>query len=29
VNFTGPTVAVPSIIKFPATVSATNVAMSQ
>jgi hypothetical protein len=29
VNFTGPTVAVPSIISFPATVSATNVAMSQ
>lgn|GEM_PF-4016818 len=29
VTFTGPTMAVPSVIKFPATISATNVAMSQ
>ena len=29
VSFTGPTMAVPSVIKFPATISATNVAMSQ
>src|SRR6266446_5081887 len=29
VSFTGPTMAVPSVIKFPATISATNIAMSQ
>ena len=29
VTFTGPTMAVPSVIKFPTTISATNVAMSQ
>jgi hypothetical protein len=29
VTFTGPTMAVPSVIKFPAIISATNVAMSQ
>jgi hypothetical protein len=29
VTFTGATMAVPSVIKFPATISATNVAMSQ
>jgi hypothetical protein len=29
VTLTGPTMAVPSVIKFPATISATNVAMSQ
>lgn len=29
VSFTGPTIAVPSIINFPKTVSATNIAMSQ
>jgi hypothetical protein len=29
VTFTGPTMAVPSVIKFPATISATNIAMSQ
>lgn len=29
VSFTGPTIAVPSIIKFPKTISATNIAMSQ
>ena len=29
VSFTGPTVAVPSIISFPKTISATNIAMSQ
>jgi hypothetical protein len=29
VSFTGPTIAVPSVIKFPATISATNIAMSQ
>jgi len=29
VSFTGPTVAVPSIISFPATISSTDVAMSQ
>jgi hypothetical protein len=29
VSFTGPTMAVPSVIKFPATITATNIAMSQ
>jgi Flp pilus assembly protein TadG len=29
VSFTGPTMAVPSVISFPATISATNIAMSQ
>ena len=29
VTFTGPTMAVPSVITFPATISATNIAMSQ
>ena len=29
VSFTGPTIAVPSVISFPATISATNVLMSQ
>lgn len=29
VSFTGPTIAVPSIISFPATISATDVTMSQ
>lgn len=29
VSFTGPTVALPSIINFPATISATDIAMSQ
>jgi hypothetical protein len=29
VTFTGATMAVPSVIKFPATISATNIAMSQ
>jgi hypothetical protein len=29
VTFTGPTMAVSSVIKFPATISATNIAMSQ
>jgi len=29
VSFTGPTIAVPSVISFPATISATNVVMSQ
>ena len=29
VSFTGPTMAVPSVISFPATIGATNVAMSQ
>lgn len=29
VSFTGPTMAVPSVITFPATIGATNVAMSQ
>jgi hypothetical protein len=29
VTFTGPTMAVPSVISFPATISATNIAMSQ
>ena len=29
VTFTGPTIAVPSVISFPSTISATNIAMSQ
>jgi hypothetical protein len=29
VSFTGATIAVPSVISFPATISATNIAMSQ
>ena len=29
VSFTGPTIAVPSVISFPATISATDIAMSQ
>jgi hypothetical protein len=29
VSFTGPTVAVPSLVSFPATISSTNIAMSQ
>ncbi|MGZ6194573.1 MAG: hypothetical protein ACXWML_05020 [Candidatus Binataceae bacterium] len=29
VSFTGPTMAVPSVISFPATISSTDVAMSQ
>jgi len=29
VSFTGPTIAVPSVISFPATIGATNIAMSQ
>jgi hypothetical protein len=29
VTFTGPTMAVPSVVTFPATISATNIAMSQ
>ena len=29
VTFTGPTIAVPSVVSFPSTISATNVAMSQ
>ncbi len=29
VTFTGPTIAVPSVVSFPSTISATNIAMSQ
>jgi len=29
VSFTGPTIAVPSVISFPATISSTDIAMSQ
>jgi hypothetical protein len=29
VTFTGPTIAVPSLVSFPSTISATNIAMSQ